>query len=287
MNIPSVCFVSVQLSFHSLELQWTTAGKLTNPPCPTDMIRRRSLRTRAIKMLVLDEADEMLNKGEQSDHITVQLKLWEAAVCLSFHLLMLMFRFQGADLRRVPLPASCHTGGSDQCHAAAWDLGNDQQVHDWPDSYPGETVSPAELSLLRSYRCTKGWTVKTICLIRIFFKFYPVFQYLPLPCVGACVSFSLVCVCVPVCLLPSVMSWLWRELNSSLLPWRERSGSLTHCVTFTTHSPSHKPSSSVTRRERSDVNTGTDAEHAWWCQWLTMMSVMVSGGLADREDEGS
>ncbi|KAK2531877.1 Eif4a3 [Columba guinea] len=28
-----------------------------------DMIRRRSLRTRAIKMLVLDEADEMLNKG--------------------------------------------------------------------------------------------------------------------------------------------------------------------------------------------------------------------------------
>lgn len=30
----------------------------------TDMIRRRSLRTRAIKMLVLDEADEMLNKGK-------------------------------------------------------------------------------------------------------------------------------------------------------------------------------------------------------------------------------
>jgi len=28
-----------------------------------DMIRRRNLRTRAIKMLILDEADEMLNKG--------------------------------------------------------------------------------------------------------------------------------------------------------------------------------------------------------------------------------
>lgn len=28
-----------------------------------DMIRRRSLRTRSIKLLVLDEADEMLNKG--------------------------------------------------------------------------------------------------------------------------------------------------------------------------------------------------------------------------------
>ena len=28
-----------------------------------DMIRHRNLRTRAIKLLVLDEADEMLNKG--------------------------------------------------------------------------------------------------------------------------------------------------------------------------------------------------------------------------------
>ena len=28
-----------------------------------DMIRRRSLRTRSIKMLILDESDEMLNKG--------------------------------------------------------------------------------------------------------------------------------------------------------------------------------------------------------------------------------
>ncbi|KAG7267717.1 hypothetical protein CRUP_031607 [Coryphaenoides rupestris] len=37
---------------------------LSSPcPLPPDMIRRRSLRTRAIKMLVLDEADEMLNKG--------------------------------------------------------------------------------------------------------------------------------------------------------------------------------------------------------------------------------
>ena len=28
-----------------------------------DMIKRRSLRTRAIKLLILDEADEMLNQG--------------------------------------------------------------------------------------------------------------------------------------------------------------------------------------------------------------------------------
>lgn len=37
---------------------------------PADMIRRRSLRTRTIKMLILDEADEMLNKG--SVHSTHQ-----------------------------------------------------------------------------------------------------------------------------------------------------------------------------------------------------------------------
>jgi len=38
-----------------------------NPPSnstnTSDMIRRRNLRTRSIKMLVLDEADEMLTKG--------------------------------------------------------------------------------------------------------------------------------------------------------------------------------------------------------------------------------
>ncbi len=28
-----------------------------------DMIQRRSLKTRCIKILILDEADEMLNKG--------------------------------------------------------------------------------------------------------------------------------------------------------------------------------------------------------------------------------
>ena len=38
-----------------------------------DMIRRRSLRTRAIKMLVLDEADEMLNKGRRSKSINFLL----------------------------------------------------------------------------------------------------------------------------------------------------------------------------------------------------------------------
>jgi superfamily II DNA/RNA helicase len=39
------------------------AAALTHTVFVSDMIRRRVLRTRSIKMLVLDEADEMLNKG--------------------------------------------------------------------------------------------------------------------------------------------------------------------------------------------------------------------------------
>ena len=34
-----------------------------------DMIKRRSLRTRAIKLLILDEADEMLNQGMVEQYI--------------------------------------------------------------------------------------------------------------------------------------------------------------------------------------------------------------------------
>lgn len=36
-----------------------------------DMIRRRNLRTRSIKMLILDEADEMLNQGMLPARLTV------------------------------------------------------------------------------------------------------------------------------------------------------------------------------------------------------------------------
>lgn len=42
------------------------------------MIRRRSLRTRSIKMLILDEADEMLNKGMSNAlDTTNQNPVWE------------------------------------------------------------------------------------------------------------------------------------------------------------------------------------------------------------------
>uniref|UniRef100_A0A8C5FYH9 RNA helicase n=1 Tax=Gouania willdenowi TaxID=441366 RepID=A0A8C5FYH9_GOUWI len=48
-----------------------------------DMIRRRSLRTRAIKMLVLDEADEMLNKGESEPVDWLTEKMREANFTVS------------------------------------------------------------------------------------------------------------------------------------------------------------------------------------------------------------
>ena len=53
------------------------------------MIKRRNLRTRNIKMLVLDEADEMLNKGTHTI-----ADLWCVLVVTLYHLR----RLQGADL---------------------------------------------------------------------------------------------------------------------------------------------------------------------------------------------
>ena len=44
-----------------------------------DMIKRRNLRTRNIKLLILDEADEMLNKGEHfSVTCTYMYILWNS-----------------------------------------------------------------------------------------------------------------------------------------------------------------------------------------------------------------
>ena len=56
-----------------------------------DMIKRRNLRTRNIKTLILDEADEMLNKG-----------------------------LQGADLRRVPVPAPGDAGACSCPRRCPW-----------------------------------------------------------------------------------------------------------------------------------------------------------------------
>lgn len=53
-----------------------------------DMIRRRSLRTRAIKMLVLDEADEMLNKGKKYPLHAFLLSPPHALVCTALGILL-------------------------------------------------------------------------------------------------------------------------------------------------------------------------------------------------------
>lgn len=51
------------LSFFTLaRRKWSIQFSVKYIIC-TDMVKRKSLRTRSIKMLVLDEADEMLNKG--------------------------------------------------------------------------------------------------------------------------------------------------------------------------------------------------------------------------------
>ena len=117
-------------------------------------------------MLVLDEADEMLNKGETNDslltnflwllitsskscHILILRKLNVILKedCFKFALMiinmtasLLMDRFQGADLWGVSLPATGHTGAAGVRHTAARDPGDDQQVHDRPHQNPGQTV---------------------------------------------------------------------------------------------------------------------------------------------------
>ncbi|NWH40910.1 IF4A3 factor, partial [Chloropsis hardwickii] len=57
--------LAVQIQKVGASQSWCLSSRAhsTASPFPFYMIRRRSLRTRAIKMLVLDEADEMLNKG--------------------------------------------------------------------------------------------------------------------------------------------------------------------------------------------------------------------------------
>ena len=56
--------ISKLTSFFWIKIYFKISDKLLGTPGRVfDMIRRRTLRTRGIKMLILDEADEMLNKG--------------------------------------------------------------------------------------------------------------------------------------------------------------------------------------------------------------------------------
>jgi ATP-dependent RNA helicase len=89
-----------------------------------DMIRRRHLRTRNIKMFVIDEADEMLNQGFESfiSSFTFLVLLFH------FHFfceLFLLLRFQGTDLRYLPILTSKCAGCSYICDPAPGSVGYD------------------------------------------------------------------------------------------------------------------------------------------------------------------
>jgi superfamily II DNA/RNA helicase len=59
------------------------------------MIRRRTLRTRGIKMLVLDEADEMLNKGfKEQIYDVYRYPLWQRGHAYIFFILGVDFMNQ-------------------------------------------------------------------------------------------------------------------------------------------------------------------------------------------------
>ena len=86
-----------------------------------DMIRRRTLRTRGIKMLVLDEADEMLNKGFKEQIYDVYRYLppaTQVTTCLD----LICSRF-------LCFPNNLYLGVLDLCHTSPRDPGDDQQVH--------------------------------------------------------------------------------------------------------------------------------------------------------------
>ena len=85
------------------------------------MIRRRTLRTRGIKMLVLDEADEMLNKGFKEQIYDVYRYLPPATqVTTCFDLYCSRF---------LCFPYNLYSGVLDLCHTSPRDPGDDQQVH--------------------------------------------------------------------------------------------------------------------------------------------------------------
>ena len=73
-----------------------------------DMIKRRNLRTRNIKMLVLDEADEMLNKGQQHTPpvILENVFILHCCTCVCMLWLFIGFKEQIYDVYRYLPPAT-------------------------------------------------------------------------------------------------------------------------------------------------------------------------------------
>lgn len=114
------------------------------------MIKRRNLRTRSIKMFILDEADEMLNKGfkeqiydvyryynynstwhEATPRTFADLEVWILSNFISPQLLISYF---------CQIPAPKYSSSPGICYTASWRTRANQQVHDRPNQSARKTV---------------------------------------------------------------------------------------------------------------------------------------------------
>ena len=99
-HVVQLCLVSVVIFYVSLSL-----SVFLSLHAHLDMIKRRNLRTRTIKLFILDEADEMLNKGVNSTLVLISRNLFSIPLLVTwFH------RFQRANIRRLSLSSTGNTG---------------------------------------------------------------------------------------------------------------------------------------------------------------------------------
>jgi len=98
-----------------------------------DMIRRRSLRTRNVKLLVLDEADEMLSKGFKDQIYDVYRYLPPSTQVP--YLVPRHARWHHSNSNHAPTHIGGRVGSVGVCDAAARGARDDDQVHDRPDPH--------------------------------------------------------------------------------------------------------------------------------------------------------
>ena len=126
MNVQAhVCIGGTNVGEDIRKLDFGQHVVVGTPGRTFDMIRRRNLRTRNIKLLILDEADEMLNRGFKEQIYDVYRYLPPATQ------VSLGARLYG----RVTITSGC----LGLCHPAPRDPRDDTQVHVRSDSHFGET----------------------------------------------------------------------------------------------------------------------------------------------------